>query len=194
MKKLDKKEAPLSFSEYVTKHAPKTWEDVAPVRTALREHIWKEQGCCCAYTEIRLEADACHIDHYRKRNLFPELTLDYTNMLVACNAESYSAKHKDKTVTCKADYDNLINPLVDNPSDYLEFTWTGTVCAVGQCKKGEQTISYFNLNERSLRERRKTALLQMKTMLDDDLAEEDIVEAFGEFESMIRQLYKDNKN
>ena len=26
MKRLDKKEVPLSFSEYVTKHAPKTWE------------------------------------------------------------------------------------------------------------------------------------------------------------------------
>lgn len=194
MKKLDKKDAPLFFIQHVTKHAPKTWEDITQVRTALRKHIWEEQGYCCAYTEIRLEPDACHIDHYRKRNLFPDLTFDYTNMLVACNAESYSAKHKDKKVTCKADYENLINPLVDNPSDYLKFTWTGAVCAVGQCKKGKQTIAYFNLNERSLQERRKTALLQMKTMLDDDLAEEDIVEAFGEFESMIRQLYKDSKN
>lgn len=150
-----------------------------------------EQGNCCAYTEIRIsESTNSHIDHYRTRNLFPQLTFDYHNMLVSCNSEEYGAKHKDKQIKAIEDYDDLINPVKEVPSDFIEFAYTGEVLSVEGSVKGEKTISFFNLNAKALVERRKTmatCMLQMK----DYLTEEEIVESIGEFETMVRQLYKD---
>lgn len=111
-------------------------------------------------------------------------------MLVSCNSEKYGAKYKDKQVKEKEDYKELINPIIDLPADFIEFGLTGKVKTVNDCTKRKQTISFFNLNEKSSVERRKTAVtnfLQMK----EYLTENEMVESLGEFETMVRQLYKD---
>jgi len=191
MKQLLKRGVPDFFTKFIAKNDPGNWEDISPVRQELREHLLKEQGNCCAYTEIRLAGnESCHIDHYYTRNLFPQKTFEYDNMLVSCNSEKYGAKYKDKQIKTVDDYNNLVNPVEDPPSDYLEFSFTGELIPTGGCVKGKKTISFFNLNEKTLIERRKTmvtCLLQMK----NDLTEDEMVESIGGFETMTRQLYKD---
>lgn len=191
MKQLTKGRVPEFFTKYILRNSPRHWDEIGPIRQELREHILMEQGNCCAYTEIRIsESTNSHIDHYRTRNLFPQLTFDYHNMLVSCNSEEYGAKHKDKHIKCTEDYDDLVNPIKEVPSDFIEFAYTGEVLSVEGSVKGEKTISFFNLNAKALVERRKTmatCMLQMK----DYLTEEEIVESIGEFETMVRQLYKD---
>ena len=111
--------------------------------------------------------------------------------MVSCNAEEYGTKFKDKRITSKSDYNDLINPVEDNPLDYIEFAFTGDALPVSNSSKGEKTITYFNLNENSLLERRKTIALyivQMKNYLTED----ELVEVIGEFESMVRQLYRNS--
>lgn len=192
MKQIIKKSIPGFFSKFVAHNKPRTWDEATPIRSQLRTHILTEQGHCCAYSEIRLNGGAdCHIDHYRTRNLFPEKTFDYYNMMVSCNAEEYGTKFKDKRITSKSDYNDLINPVEDNPLDYIEFAFTGDALPVSNSSKGEKTITYFNLNENSLLERRKTIALyivQMKNYLTED----ELVEVIGEFESMVRQLYRNS--
>ena len=191
MKQLTKGGVPEFFTKYILRNSPRHWDEISPIRQELREHILMEQGNCCAYTEIRIsESTNSHNDHYRTRNLFPQLTFDYHNMLVSCNSEEYGAKHKDKHIKSAEDYDDLVNPVKEVPSDFIEFAYTGEVLSVGGSTKGEKTISFFNLNAKALVERRKTmatCMLQMK----DYLTEEEIVESIGEFETMVRQLYKD---
>lgn len=191
MKKINKGNPPAFFSDFLRKENPTVWDDASPVRARLRGYILdNEQKGCCAYTGIRITKDEnCHIDHFHTRNLFPEKTFDYNNMLVACNSENYGAKYKDKQIKNKADYDVLINPVVDDPSDYMEYTFTGEMEAINQNQKGIQTINYFNLNELRLVDRRKGAILSLLNM-QDVLNEDEIVEAIGEFEPMIRQLYR----
>ncbi|OAV69883.1 hypothetical protein Barb6XT_00221 [Bacteroidales bacterium Barb6XT] len=188
MKKIDKKEEPTFYSKYIKQHKPTQWDDIAPVRSDLRAHIWEEQKRCCAYTEVllNLNKDNFHIDHYKTQNLYPQLTFDYSNLLVSCNSEKYGAKHKDKLIKGREEYENLINPVEESPSEYMEFTFTGHVEAVNSCRKGEETIRLFNLNEKSLVERRKTALSCFNM---EGFTEEDLVQFVGEFETMIRQLY-----
>lgn len=190
MKQITKNETPAFLSVFLAKKHPSIWDDIAPIRQDLRKYILEEQGSCCAYTEIRIvEDNDCHIDHYLTRNLFPEKTFEYKNMFVACNSENYGAKYKDKQVTGKSDYAFLVNPAEENPLDFLEFSFTGNVYSINENEKGVQTISSFNLNEETLVERRKTSiycLLQMKEWLN----EEEMVEAIGEFETMVRQLYR----
>lgn len=191
MKQITKGAIPDFFSQFVAKKEPKTWEDVSPIRKELREYILQEQGNCCAYTEVRLESEAnCHIDHYKTRNLFPEKTFDFDNLLVSCNSEEYAAKYKDKQIKSKSNYDDLINPVEESPLEHIEFAFTGDVLPLNESKKGENTISVFNLNEKSLLERRKTVAMNVINMRSF-LSEDDLVIAIGEFETLVRQLYKD---
>lgn len=193
MKQLVKENVPKFLTKFVLQKQPKVWEDISPIRQQLRKHILDEQNHFCAYTELRLDTvDDCHIDHYHTRNLFPEETFKYENLLVSCNSEHYGAKYKDKYIKTKEDYKELVNPIEDSPSDFIEFGFTGKVGTVNSCIKGKQTISSFNLNEKSLVQRRKTVvanLLQMK----DYLTEDEMVTSLGQFETMVRQLYKDCK-
>ena len=115
MKQIIKGSIPDFFSKFVTHNTLHTWDETVSVRQELRAHILAEQDNCCAYTEIHLDGNNdCHIDHFQTRNLFPEKTFDYYNMVVSCNAEEYGAKSKDKYITSKSDYDDLINPVEDN--------------------------------------------------------------------------------
>lgn len=190
MKQLVKGETPGFLTKFIAHKQPKVWDDISPIRQQLRKHILEEQNKFCAYTELRINTvDDCHIDHYHTRNLYPDETFEYSNMLVSCNSEEYGAKYKDKQVKIKEDYKELVNPVEDLPTDFIEFGLTGRANTVGDCTKGKQTISFFNLNEKSLVQRRKTVvanLLQMK----DYLTEDEMVESLGEFETLVRQLYK----
>lgn len=128
MKLIVKGSVPDFFVKFIAQQKPKTWNELNSIRKELRQHILEEQGNCCAYTEVRLNGEeSCHIDHYCTRNLFPERTFDYNNLLVSCNSEEYAAKYKDKQIKGKLDYDELINPIKDRPSDYIEFAFTGDV-------------------------------------------------------------------
>lgn len=71
----------------------------------------------------------------------------------------------------------------------MEYTFTGEMQAIDQNERGSRTIGCLNLNERRLVNRRKNAIHCLLNM-QDDLNEDEIVEAIGEFEPMIRQLYK----
>lgn len=190
MKKIDKTESPAFFSDYIKRNKPKHWNDISFIRDDLRKHIYNEQGGCCAYTEIHLKDHSnnhCHIDHFKTRNLHPELAFDYKNLIVACNSDDYGAKHKDKQVKKKEDYTQLINPVEENPTDHIEYTFTGRITAHQDSPKGKQTIQYFNLNNKRLIERRKECLRAIDSM--EEFSEDELVKLIGEFETMIRQLY-----
>lgn len=192
MKKIIKHNPPEFFSKYIAHNKPANWEDITAIRAELRKYILEEQGSCCAYTEIRLDcANNAHIDHFKKQHLFPELKFDYTNMLVSCNSEQYGGKYKDKQVSDKNIYQDLINPTEESSADYFEFTYTGKVLPLNDCTKGKQTISHFNLNNKDLVNHRKGIAYCIKNMMND-LTEDEIVQAIGEFETMARQLYKDS--
>lgn len=65
----------------------------------------------------------------------------------------------------------------------------GELQAIGGNERGAHTIEYFNLNERSLVNRRRNAVYCLQSM-QDELNEDEVVEAIGEFEGMLRQLYR----
>lgn len=191
MRKVNKENVPAFFSDFIKKENPEDWTDIAPIRERLRKYILdNEQQGYCAYTEVRIIKDeSCHIDHFRTRNLYPQKTFEYRNLLVSCNSEDYGAKYKDKQIKEKTDYDFLVNPVENNPSDYMEYTFTGEMKAIDSEGRGIRTIHCFNLNERHLVNRRKNAIISLLSM-KDYLTEDELVNAIGEFETMVRQLYR----
>ena len=187
MKHIEKEHVPDFFHDFIIANHPENWNDLAPIRSQLRTYILEnEQRNQCAYTELPLNAECSHIDHYKKQDLFHHLIFEYTNMLVSCNAEEYGAKYKDKCIKKDiAPYAGLVNPVADNPSDYLEFAYTGEVLAKNE--KGQKTIEFFNLNHKSLVEKRKSIAVYIGNCKGYISAEE-MFQEIRQFETMIYQL------
>jgi uncharacterized protein (TIGR02646 family) len=190
MKKIEKKE-PSFFTEFIHSEKPESWNDMREIKYRIRQHMLRnEQNQQCAYTEIRINPDSTvsHIDHYLKQEWYKDSIFDYHNLFTSCNSEFFAAKHKDKRIEIK-DYNNLINPSIEDPADYFEYTMNGFIVAKDPNNiKAETTIRLFNLNHRTLTERRKEKIHFLQRWAKYYSLEMLMME-IGEFDSMIVDLY-----
>lgn len=215
MKKIIKKE-PKFFKDFIKRTRPEKWSEVShaigyDIRTYMlygqetnkenRKTNNSEQNFQCAYTEINIEPESniSHIDHFRKQEFFPELKFDWTNLFTCYNYNYYGAKYKDnKSGIEKEDYRFLINPAIEDPDDYFKYSYTGEILIKSKdtksikYKKAKKTIDVFNLNDKSLIERRLTVAKQLRNYYKE-LSLTEIKKNIGRFDSFIEHLYKDLK-
>lgn len=194
MKKIDKTE-PDFYKEFVVQNNPRSWRDLSEkIGYDTREYILREeQNFQCAYTEIHLDPDNSHVDHFRKQSLFPEAIFEWNNLLTSCNNEYYGAKFKDRRIRKKEDYQYMINPVEEHPRRYFDYSITGEILTNNKDGKGKFTIDSFNLNDYALVEQRKIVAYHVKSMCKQFSAEE-IILFIGSFESFIRAIYNDLKS
>lgn len=191
MRQIYKQAAPQYFLALASDH-PDGWQATRHISYMLRKRILEvEQGGLCAYTELRLDPNSStsHIDHYRKRSLFPELTFEYRNLMVSCNLEFCSAKYKDKIIVPE-DYKLLLNPTTDNPVDHLTYNFTGKIIPRKGSVKGDKTIRLFNLNHRALMEHRKAIAYALLSPRYRSMNEQKAIRSVGEMESFIKTIYR----
>lgn len=193
MKQISKQE-PKFYQDFIRKKLPTEWRDVSlSIGYELRMFmLMEEQNYQCAYTEIRVEPEDTHIDHFRKQSLFPNMRFDWNNLLASGNSEAYGARYKDKKLKKQQDYKFIINPVVDNPKDYFTYSFTGDILADENDSKAVKTIDYFNLNDYALLEQRKQVIREIQEMYKQFTVEE-LVKYIGKFESLIRSIYSDLK-
>lgn len=164
-------------------------EELTKIRAKLREYILiEEQNLLCAYCEKEIDDDPknANIDHFKTRNLFPQLTLDYSNLLVSCNSRDRCSDYKDKYVQNQGEYQNIINPVEENPNEYFDYLTTGEIVANND--KAEFTIDIFKLNHKTLNEQR--LLLSKALNQFTNLSLDEILNIFGyEFQSFIKTVY-----
>ena len=209
MKKILKNQ-PQFFIDYLIKKKPNTWGELSKeVRHNVRiymlsgmcpddntEIIPSEQNFQCAYTELNIEPESSHVDHFRKQSIFPshKYIFNWSNLFTACNNEDFGAKFKDKKIK-KVDYQCLINPALDDPNDYLTYNLLGEILEKAsdkksiQYKKAKTTIYLFNLNDYSLVQQRKTVSKQVQAMCDQ-LTLEEIKKEIGRFDNFVEFAYK----
>ncbi|CAA6810856.1 MAG: Unknown protein [uncultured Sulfurovum sp.] len=170
------------------------WNDntISEIRANLREYIlMKEQKSLCVYCEKKIKSHSANanIDHFKTRNLFAEETLNYHNLLVSCNIKGRCSSLKDSKKSIlknRNDYDNIINPIVENPNDFFDYLFSGEIVPLSD--KAKFTMEIFNLNQQSLSDERK--LLADTLMYCKDLSIDEIFENFGEeFHSFIENIY-----
>ncbi len=141
----------------------RSWENknITNIKPKLKEYIVHEQKNLCAYCERKLEnIEELSIDHFKKRKLFPELTLDFYNLFVSCNNPYHCENFKDNKKLSKNDYEKIIHPSLEDPEEYLEYNLTGEIVPRENLdplkrEKALFTIEVFNLNDRGLIEDRK---------------------------------------
>lgn len=141
-------------------------------KKTLREHLLEEQGYICCYCMQRLKNDhRTKIEHFSPVSKYPEKTLDYKNLWVACHgvtstqAENQSGiRHCD---TSKGDCEhqwvekkNVDCDLTLNPTDcerYITgYQHDGTIQYEPIVKRDIEEI--LNLNNDILKKRRKKTI------------------------------------
>ena len=178
MRDLNKGDQIDSFRDFIANERPINWDDFhARGKTIFEEsrfHILsEEQNYCCGYTEIYIDdLIDCHIDHYRKKSIFPALEFEWNNFIVATKDNEFGANHKDSVYKIHQDeYNTILNPAIDDVSRYFKYTEWGEIEAntdnltEDEIEKANKTIEVFNLKHKSLTERRKDIINMIKSMV-----------------------------
>jgi uncharacterized protein (TIGR02646 family) len=163
-------------------------EDISKIRPQLRrDMLLEEQSLLCAYCEKEIDDNPqnSNIDHFKTRNLFPELTLEYSNLLVSCNTDERCSNFKDSHIKNKEEYDNIVNPAFENPNDYFDYLPTGEIIAKNE--KGQFTIDIFNLKDKSLTQCR---LQIVKSLIHlEKFSLDEIYAVFPDYHSFIENIH-----
>lgn len=191
MRRIDKSEEPQSLRSF-NKAKHKKWEEI---HNEANRHVYndclqqciEDQAHLCGYTEVPLSKDNRHIDHYIKRDFAPDLTFCWNNMIAAVKGSRFGADYKDKHVK-RNDYDkseccytDILNPVKDEFAGRFRFSADGTMePSDNKDIKAEKTIELFNLNEKSLKERRKVQMENVRTYIENDYTKEATLAALTE--------------
>ena len=199
MQKITKQE-PEFFTKFIKSFSGDWSECSKEIGFQIREYILhnsSEQMGQCAYTELALQPDSksSHIDHLLKREYYPDKRFEWNNIFVSTNTNNYGAKHKDnKGQLNKENNQMLINPAMDNPSDYFTYhTWGEIIPKESNCesqkyKRAKLTIEAFNLNHKSLVEQRKQMFNDLLSYRE--FALDEIKECIPKFHSFVDWYYK----
>jgi uncharacterized protein (TIGR02646 family) len=150
------------------------------------EFIW---GLRCAYCESQIFFGG-HIEHFRRKRHFPELTFEWTNLFLACASTQHCGHYKDHSRTLPYNPDELIKPDVHDPDTYLYFHSSGEVRVRNnqelppeELRRASETIRVFNLNESALTGLRRAAVSNYKARSPN------ILQSLMEFSPEDRQEY-----
>ena len=170
-----------------------TWEEFHHDRhddyLAVRNQGLNEQGEECAYTGLWLGEGTSyklHIDHYRKKSIYPGLRFDWNNLFVAAKDLSYGADYKDKRIsgtqaTTDQIYESILSPLNPNLNEKFWCQQNGNLIPRQNLSPEEKavvkkTIDIFNLNDEKLKAKRQDVIRMVGQC--KDLSSEEIREWF----------------
>lgn len=116
-----------------------------------------------------------HIEHIMPRDSYPSLFQNYDNIIVSCNDKHSCGMAKGNNYSKE-----LINPVLENPLDYLEFNLAnGEIIPKDSEEKSETnkraryTINLLNLNYYKLKEARRN-LIDILEVYKNNYDEEEI--------------------
>ena len=205
MRKINRSAPLAEFSALVSGNScPTNWDEFTKAYHELyrqvRNQLLADQENMSGYTEIPLESSGnIHIDHYMKKGMFPSLMFAWNNFIVdEKNNPHYGAGFKDDHVH-QPDYAKIINPVIEQPSEYLTYVEDGTIIArrdlidEAMRDKAEFTIYIFNLNHPSLKKSRGDILSAIRACQNGKMEKVDVEDALAlcGFKSLIDFAYQE---
>lgn len=147
-----------------------------------RQQLNKEQQVVCAYSEVPLDDSrvTVHIDHFRKKSIYPELRFKWENLFAAIKDRPYGADYKDNIIDGNNHvvfYTNILSPVTPHLQNYFHYATNGVIepsagLSEENQHKAKETIRVFNLNASELVNRRQTIIDQISSY--QDLTDEEI--------------------
>lgn len=164
MKHIEKGSEPKSLTAYNKKVGKTTkWKSFnRSVKNDVYQSILYEQGYICCYCGIHISRKRCHIEHYRPKSKYTDLTFTYTNLISSCQGED--EQRPTKPVHCGHkkggwfDEDLMISPLDPNCNKYFRYTGAGEILPTVDPKHqeaAETTIKMLALDINKLKKMRR---------------------------------------
>lgn len=153
------------------------WNRVDSItKNAIRVALIEEQGYICCYCERELKNDDYHIEHLKPKgkNFFPELQLEYDNLLCSCQNDKIPKGTPRHCATARGSwYDEtlFIAPLNSNCETQFKYTFDGHIKSNSTDDSGQETIKRLQLDIDKLVDLRNKAI---EPFLDSDLSETDL--------------------
>jgi hypothetical protein len=119
----------------------------------------------CAYSEAPLSTNGnyWHIEHFRCKKKYEDEVVKWGNVLPSCPLCNVTKGEWD----VEKDGD-IVNPLLDNPQDYL-FVKAFRYYAKNDNKKGEDTIKVLDLNNNQFTKPRSEIYIRIIDTLRDNV-------------------------
>lgn len=179
MKHIVKSSEPQEFKDWKrleNENWKPTYNDLQnPEKQKVYNSLLSEQGYICCYCERKLIKSDYHIEHFKPQedNKFPELQLEYENMLCSCQRNV----GKGEPLHCgnsKGNWfdESLVSPLEKNCESKFGYTHDGYIIAINALdKSADITIQKLGLNKDRLIDMRKMAI---EPFLDPELTEKEL--------------------
>ncbi len=159
-----------------------SWDDnfQTPEKPVVHDALLKEQGYICCYCGMRITKTTSHIEHLKPRSTYPNLALEYTNLIASCQGESEEPPtvpvhcgHKKKYWY---DENLMVSPLEINCADFFKYPASGEIKPTDNLSKkavAETTIENLALNISKLQNMRRLAI-DAALLATDGLTEAEI--------------------
>ncbi len=167
MKQIKKaKEPPSLLAHRKKSHA--NYDNYAE-KDDLRDALVKEQGhiCCYCMQRIASSAENMKIEHRQPQKKYPELQLDYQNILASCKGNDGGAKHLPRHCdTSKGEQEITLNPdeQSKNCETLIKYKSNGLIYSDDH-KINQELNDILNLNTQTLVNNRKAIIDQVKIEL-----------------------------
>ena len=184
MHRFGRGEPPVDFEKVASKCA--TWGDFRakfPTEHAqVGDVLYRRQNGFCAYCDCAI-ADKVkdgHIEHRERISDNDGRMFDWTNMFFSSNHSDSCGVYKDREAG-SFKVEDVLDPSVESPLDYLEYDVLGGVAAkpnitAAAQRRAEETIRVFNLDQSArLRGSRRQVGETINCLLSSNPTQEEIV-------------------
>lgn len=177
------------FTDYVKHFNPTNWDNFVTQHNDLykdiRLQLEADQFYLSGYTELPL-SKGTHIDHFLKKDMFPQNVFDWQNYVVDDHNNNYGADYKDRHVHTRVDNEKLISPINEYPQHFFTYQVSGKIIARDNLKNEEKerakySIDNFNLNHNLLVKKRLAMLRLIDSYQKGGLDKGDIITALKDF-------------
>ena len=167
MRYIHKGEEPTGFSQWKGQKNEEwtpTWDDLrTPQKPMVHDALLQEQGYICCYCGRRITRDTSHIEHLKPRKTYPNLALEYTNLLASCQRE----RERREPLHCGSKKDDwydehlMVSPVDANCAEFFRYTDDGQILATEVTEKksaAQTTIDKLGLDIDKLNAMRRAAI------------------------------------
>lgn len=164
MKRIIKGTEPSCLLKYrQTQNA--TYEDYRP-KEPLKKALLTEQGYLCCYCMKRISEDNMEIEHFKPQSVdkYPELQLNYRNLLGSCQGNRGEPKHIQHCNARKGDQEITLNPAdpQKNCENFIKYRSNGQIYSDDPLIE-QEVNQILNLNYQTLMINRRNTL---KTIIE----------------------------
>lgn len=176
MKKIIKDQAPAFWTKFIRRHPTIRYDDLnatkegRQLKADIRLHMIQNQQFLCAYCCKIIKADNSHNEHIKPRSLYPNLSMEYNNLLASCSTSNTCGMKKLSQYNS-----NFISPLREDCESHFQFEPNGRI--IGITERGKYTVTLLNLNSFSLVDAR-SALYDECEMMAKQCGKEYILEYY----------------